>query len=74
MIFIPHVCKNRMQTTVIGLLPSGLSLMICAVTTAIKFCTEGIKLVVSLQGKMSKLFSGVERSDRASHPHVSPTQ
>lgn len=34
------------------------SWMSCAVTAAINLCTEGTKLSVGLQGKMSEPFSG----------------
>lgn len=53
-----HVYQNRLQKLVIGLLLSGLSWMSCAVTAAIKLCTESSRQAVGLQGDMSEPFSG----------------
>lgn len=53
-----HVYQKCLQKLVIGLLLSGLSWMSCAVTAAIKLCTESTRLAVGLQGDMSEPFSG----------------
>lgn len=53
-----HVYQNCLQKLVIGLLLSGLSWMSCAVTAAIKLCTESSRQAVGLQGDMSEPFSG----------------